>query len=161
MGARHPIDWVSTNPISYDKRFEHIAKEVFGVEYRCLPYVEHPYPPPVIENDVWIGQHVIIKPGISIGNGAVIAAGAVVTKDVIPYSVIGGSPARLIKMRFNEKLCSRLTESRWWIYNYCDLPKCWNNPERFLDELLEMIAIGAIKEFAPNKIDIAKSLIYL
>ena len=56
-----------------------------------------------IEDDVWIGARVIIIHGVSIGRGSIIAAGSVVTKDVAPYSIVGGVPARLIKMRFNKK----------------------------------------------------------
>ena len=56
----------------------------------------------VIGNDVWLGYGVIILPGVTIGDGAVCAAGAVVTKDVAPYSVVGGNPAKLIKMRGGE-----------------------------------------------------------
>ncbi len=54
---------------------------------------------PVIENDVWIGRNAIIMPGVHIGEGSIVAAGAVVTKDVIPYSIVGGVPASLIRMR--------------------------------------------------------------
>jgi acetyltransferase-like isoleucine patch superfamily enzyme len=58
--------------------------------------------PVVIEDDVWAGAHVIILKGVTIGHGSIIAAGSVVTKSFPPYSIIGGVPARLIKMRFSE-----------------------------------------------------------
>ncbi|MDQ7799461.1 MAG: DapH/DapD/GlmU-related protein [Candidatus Edwardsbacteria bacterium] len=57
------------------------------------------YPQTVIEDDVWIGAQAIILPGVRIGRGAIVAAGAVVTKDVEPYAIVGGNPARLIKRR--------------------------------------------------------------
>ena len=70
-----------------------------------------------IGHDVWIGDRVIVMQGVSIGTGAVVAANAVVTKDVPPYAVVGGVPAKLIKYRFPEKTIERLLASRWW-----DLP---------------------------------------
>lgn len=71
----------------------------------------------VIGNDVWIGRESIIMPGVKIGDGAIIAAYSVVTKDVEPYSVVGGNPARFIKKRFNDELIELLLEFKWW-----DLP---------------------------------------
>lgn len=70
-----------------------------------------------IGHDVWIGEKVIILDGVNIGNGAVIAAGAVVTKDVKPYSVVGGVPARHIKYRFDEETVRILQESQWWNFS--------------------------------------------
>jgi len=67
-----------------------------------------------IEDDVWIGQFVIILEGIKIGRGSIIAAGSVVTKDVEPYSIIGGNPARKIKMRFSTQQIKNINNSRWW-----------------------------------------------
>lgn len=71
----------------------------------------------VIGNDVWVGRESIIMPGVKIGDGAIIAAYSVVTKDVEPYSVVGGNPARFIKKRFNDELIELLLEFKWW-----DLP---------------------------------------
>lgn len=71
----------------------------------------------VIGNDVWIGRESIIMPGVKIGDGAIIAAYSVVTKDVEPYSVVGGNPTRFIKKRFNDELIELLLEFKWW-----DLP---------------------------------------
>ena len=64
----------------------------------------------VVKDDVWIGINAIICSGVTIGQGAVVAAGAVVTKDVEPYSIVGGNPAKVIKYRFDESLRKRLTE---------------------------------------------------
>lgn len=71
----------------------------------------------VIGNDVWIGERAIILDGIEIGNGAVIAAGAVVTKNVIPYSVVGGVPAKHIKFRFDPETIECFEKSEWWNYS--------------------------------------------
>jgi len=67
-----------------------------------------------IGNNVWIGDNAVILSGVTIGDGAVIGAGSVVTKDVAPFSVVGGSPARLIKMRFSPLIISQLLEISWW-----------------------------------------------
>lgn len=68
----------------------------------------------VIGNDVWIGRNSVILPGVHIGDGAVVAACSVVTKDVPPYTVVGGNPAAFIKKRFDEELISLLLELQWW-----------------------------------------------
>lgn len=70
--------------------------------------------PPVIGNDVWIGMNAIILRGVAIGDGAVVAANSVVTRDVAPYTVVGGNPARLLKPRFPAEVAEALQRSRWW-----------------------------------------------
>ena len=81
----------------------------------------------VIGNDVWLGRNCTILPGVKIGNGAIVAAYSVVTKDVAPYTVVGGNPARFLKRRFDDGTAALLEELRWW-----DLP-----PE----ELTEIIPV--------------------
>ncbi len=70
--------------------------------------------PILVSNDVWIGTRAIILSGVKIGNGAVIAAGAVVTKNVKPYEVVGGVPAKHLKWRFPEKIREQLLDIKWW-----------------------------------------------
>lgn len=67
-----------------------------------------------IESDVWLGDGVRVMSGVTIGVGAVIASGSIVTKDVEPYSIVGGSPAKLIKKRFDDNTIERLLKSEWW-----------------------------------------------
>jgi phosphonate metabolism protein (transferase hexapeptide repeat family) len=67
-----------------------------------------------IGHDVWIGHAVIVLPGVSVGDGAVLAAGAVVSRDVAPYTVVGGVPARQIKERFNREIAAKLARIAWW-----------------------------------------------
>jgi len=71
-----------------------------------------------IENDVWIGHGAVIMPGIKIGNGAIIGARSVVTKNVEPYSIVAGNPAMEIRKRFDDKTINRLLELRWWDMDY-------------------------------------------
>ena len=68
----------------------------------------------VVGNDVWIGQHVTVLPGVHIGDGAIIGANSVVTKDVPAYTIAGGNPCRVIRKRFSEELIAYLEEIRWW-----------------------------------------------
>lgn len=68
----------------------------------------------VVGNDVWIGRESVILPGVHIGDGAIVAAYSVVTRDVEPYSVVGGNPARFLKKRFDDALISLLLELKWW-----------------------------------------------
>ncbi len=68
----------------------------------------------IIGNDVWIGHNATIMPGVTIGDGAIIATNATVTKDVEPYSIVGGNPAKLIKKRFSDNDINDLLEIKWW-----------------------------------------------
>ncbi|KIS03841.1 Vat family streptogramin A O-acetyltransferase [Paucilactobacillus wasatchensis] len=68
----------------------------------------------VVGNDVWFGQNVTVLPGVTIGDGAIIGANSVLTKDVAPYTVVGGNPARLIKSRFSSAIITQLETLKWW-----------------------------------------------
>ena len=77
-----------------------------------------------IGNDVWIAAGVNVLRGITIGNGAVCAAGAVVTKDVPPYAIVAGVPAKIIAYRFSQEFIERLLKIAWWDFSYNDLLRC-------------------------------------
>ncbi len=68
----------------------------------------------IIKNDVWIGANSVIMPGVTIGNGAIIGAGAIVTKDVPDYAIVAGVPSEIIKYRFSEDIIKKLLELKWW-----------------------------------------------
>lgn len=74
----------------------------------------------IIGNDVWIGNDVTIKGGVTIGDGAIVAMGSIVTKDVPPYAIVGGVPAKVIKYRFSEEQIKKLLDYQWW-----DKKDCW------------------------------------
>jgi acetyltransferase-like isoleucine patch superfamily enzyme len=78
----------------------------------------------VVNNDVWIGYNATVLEGVTIGNGAVIAAGAVVTKDVPPYAIVGGNPAKVIKYRFDERAITQLLEMQWWDWELRHIAEC-------------------------------------
>ena len=130
MGESHPSHWASTSPRFYSRK----ARARCQIPEPRTPLIHKNTPRPiVIEHDVWIGQDVLLRDGIRIGTGAVVAAGAVVTRDVPPYAIVGGTPARLIRYRFEMPLVERLLLSEWWTYDAADvinLPA--DDPERFV-----------------------------
>jgi len=103
LGGEHRIDWITTYPFNI---FFKEAKHLTG----------HPATKGdvIINNDVWIGEGAFILSGICIGNGAVIAARSVVTKDVKPYTIVGGNPAHEIKKRFPDEIIEKLLQIQWW-----------------------------------------------
>lgn len=121
INGRHPTsECVSTHPAFFSTRkqagFTYVNSDLFeevvhadGCDYSVR-----------IGNDVWIGYGALIMAGVSIGDGAIVGAGAVVTKDVEPYAIVGGVPAKVIRMRFSEREIAALLELRWW-----DRPKEW------------------------------------
>lgn len=95
IGANeHPVEYLITHPISHDKNY---LNKHFFVSNKDIKFQQKK--PPIINDNVWIGAKSIILRGVVIGEGAIIAANSVVTKDVEPYTVVGGSPARIIKNR--------------------------------------------------------------
>lgn len=134
-GGAHPIDWASTSPVFYSGRDS--VKKKFSEFNRSKPLKSY------IGSDVWIGQNCIIKQGINIGHGAVIGMGSIVTKDVKPYEIVAGNPAKLIRYRFNESICEKLNASKWWELEEQVLEKIAikiRDPEIFL-KLLDEIKI--------------------
>ncbi len=108
-GGTHPTrDWVSTSPVFYSARHNpHVALDP-GAE----PFAENPRT--FIGHDVWIGYSAIVLPGVRVGTGAIVAAGAVVTRDVEPYRIVAGVPAKPVRGRFTDEEATWLLESRWW-----------------------------------------------
>jgi len=106
LGGNHRLDWITTYPFPalLDR-----WPEATGI-------IGHPQSKGdvAIGNDVWIGRDALILSGVTIRDGAVIAARSVVTKNVPPYAVVGGNPAKIIKVRFTEENISKLLELRWW-----------------------------------------------
>lgn len=102
----HPAERLTQHPYFYNHKLGFLEKDSIQSD------TDNPL---TIGNDVWIGDRVTILSGCkSIGNGAIVAAGAVVTKDVPPYTIVGGVPAKPLKMRFDEATIAHLEASKWW-----------------------------------------------
>lgn len=104
----HPLNLKSTFPGFYQK-----DSSFYGIEPE-YDYHEQEFKQVIIGNDVWIGARAMIMDGVSIGDGAVVAAGAVVTKNVPPYAIVGGVPAKIIKFRFESPKIQEMLNSQWW-----------------------------------------------
>lgn len=121
-GASHPLERVSTSGCFYLKN-----------NYTRVCYYENDYnwkTHTVIGNDVWLGIRTIVLGGVHIADGAVIGAGSVVTKDVGPYEIWAGNPARFIRKRFDDETIEKLLASKWW--DWSD-EKLKEYGERFVD----------------------------
>lgn len=101
----HRTDWISTFPFFWMPEVSAFA----GAENGFQPAGDT-----VIGNDVWIGSEAIVMPGVTIGDGAVIGTRALVTRDIEPYAIVGGNPAKTIRKRFNDADIVRLLELCWW-----------------------------------------------
>lgn len=124
--ANHPLNWVSTSSVFH--KGKNILKRNFAT------HEFNPNRQTRIGNDVWIATNVIIVNGLRIGDGAVIGAGSVVTKDVEPYTIVVGSPARPIRKRFDEKTINVLLKVEWWNWDENEIESmqtCFNNIELF------------------------------
>ncbi|MCU1717473.1 CatB-related O-acetyltransferase [Pseudomonas sp. 5P_3.1_Bac2] len=117
----HPTDWVSSHPFQY--------------EGNSLVYAPtHSYCQ--IGHDVWIGHGATVLSGVNVGTGAIIGTQAMVTRDVPPYAIVGGNPAKIIRYRHSEALIERLLRSHWWEFDLALLRSLpLNQPEAFLDAL--------------------------
>lgn len=133
-GANHKMDCFSTYPFS-----------IFGNGWeKVIPKQEElPFKgDTIIGNDVWIGYDSVIMPGIKIGNGVIIATKSVVTKDIEPYSIVGGNPAKLIRKRFDANIIEVLEKLKWWNWSpekiTENLEILTSNDEKKLMELLDL-----------------------
>jgi len=108
----HRMDWISTFPFHFVPDAPEFADALNGYQ---------PKGDTVIGHDVWIGAEAIVMPGIRIGNGAVIGTRAVVTRDVAPYAVVAGNPAKTIRWRFDEGHIALLQDMAWWNWSVDDL----------------------------------------
>lgn len=128
--ASHPTDWVSTSSV-FHKQSNILRKHFAMLEYE-------PSKETHIGNDVWIGEGCKIKAGVTIGDGAVIGMGSIVTKDVEPYAIYAGNPARCIRKRFDEETVQQFLEMQWWNWSEKQIKEYssnFNHPESLLKKL--------------------------
>lgn len=150
MGTQHPTHWASMSPTFYDHKLmintyqdDHHA----DVKARNFTYERGTIS---IGNDVWIGADVTLAHGVTIGDGAIVAAHSVVTHDVAPYTIVGGVPAKKIRLRFAETINTRLQESNWWQYAPEDLSRFdLTRPKSFAASVERAAKRGRISPFRP------------
>ena len=129
-GAQHPIEWVGTSPVFY-KGKDSVTKKYSEFE---RPKAKRT----IIGNDVWIGDRAIIKGGVTVGNGAIIGMGSIVTKDIGDFEIWAGNPAKLIRKRFSEDIIQDLIKLSWWEWDDFTIQKYSQyirNPEQFINQV--------------------------
>ena len=133
-GATHPIYRVSSSPVF------HAGKNVLNKNFQNFPEIINLWTK--IENDVWIGMGCYIKAGVTIHTGAVVGMGSVVTKDIPPYEIWAGNPAKKIGERFDETTKAQLLQSEWWSWNDRkteDMSQYFDNVERLFGKLETLV----------------------
>lgn len=126
-GGMHPMDWVGMSPVFYKGRD--------SVRAKFSEFNREDSKNTIIGNDVWIGHSCLIKQGVKIGNGAVIGMGSVVTKDIPPYAIYAGNPAKLIRYRFDQEIIDELLSIKWWEMDDSEL----RNNARFVQDPIKFI----------------------
>ena len=148
LGGDHPIERLSTSPFTYD-----FSNSIFNNAY---PNIENRFDPkkkknnkprPFIHNDVWIAI------GATVTNETTINNGAVVTKDVPAYAIVGGNPAKVIKMRFPDKIIERLESLKWWDYHFASFSDIdiAGDVEKALDKLEDLKEQNKLLKIEPEK----------
>lgn len=161
LGRDHPIDRISTSPFTYDPKFFPGAFDDRNITATFTPVRRRKSKAmPVIGNDVWIGDSVILARGIRLGNGSIVAAHSVLTKDVPAYEIWGGAPAKLIRPRFDPELANRLESIAWWQYAFPDFAALQMNlpAAKMAGRLEEMVSAGKLEAFAPESVRITALL---
>jgi acetyltransferase-like isoleucine patch superfamily enzyme len=142
----HPSDWLSSHEFQYHpKSFDWVD------EYNDFARLERTpdmFPRVTVGNDVWTGHNVNVMAGVNVGDGAIIAAGSVVTKDVPPYAIVAGVPAVAKRFRFPEKTIARLLRLKWWDL---ELSQLSGLPFRDVDRCLDLIEAIRASALAPVK----------
>jgi acetyltransferase-like isoleucine patch superfamily enzyme len=139
-GLEHPMNWVSTSPVFEDVKQSGPQKRfsLFKVDNTVMT---------IIGSDVWIGHGATIKAGVVIGHGAVIGSNAMVTKDVPPFAIVAGVPAKLIKYRFDEATITDLLKTKWWTLSDNQISivaQYIKNPKAFIEKVREIVDIETI-----------------
>ncbi len=135
----HPLNRLSTHPFFFNRHLGYIEKD--AMQFSKLE----------IGHDAWLGARVILTPGCHrIGIGAVVAAGAVVTKDVPDFAIVGGNPARIIKFRFDQQTIDRVLASRWWERSVKDCAAYMPYMTATIDQSAEHPLVPALNEAAAN-----------
>lgn len=149
MPLNHPLDRVTTSTWTYGQPLRDVIRQDFGVsvmQNQTVPTRTRT----TLGHDVWLGQGCLIKPGITLHTGCVVGAHAVVTKDVPPYTIVAGNPARPVRARFSPEVVQALLASAWWDLHPTVLaPLNMQNPEIFLQQLADLPADAQKVDWQP------------
>jgi acetyltransferase-like isoleucine patch superfamily enzyme len=154
--GEHPAAWLGTSLFFFNDTWEMFGKfpRLAGRgDDRFHARRFQNWRPVSIGNDVWIGEGAFIRGGVSIGDGAIVAGRAVVTRDVPPFAIVGGSPATIIKYRFADAVIEKLMSLQWWNYNYLDLDDVdVTDPPSAIAKIEDKIRGGALTPYLPEKL---------
>jgi carbonic anhydrase/acetyltransferase-like protein (isoleucine patch superfamily) len=146
----HPADWVTSSMLGYVND-HHGWETALGSSRPIARHFNSQRGTTKIGHDVWIGLNSFIRNGVTIGNGAVIGAHAVVVKDVPPFSILAGHPTRLIRPRFDGQIAERLAAVEWWTYNLYEVPQhLLGLPTDFVSYMEDEIAAGRLTPYQPG-----------
>lgn len=148
----HPTNWLTTSRTAYVPHVNGWDKLLRGEVAQELRHIKRPYadscPNTTLGHDVWIGQDAYIKAGVTIGHGAIVGARATVVKDVPPYAIVAGTPAKVLRYRFSDEIIARLLALKWWdycIYDFYGAPL--DDIERALDVMEDLIDQHKVQPF--------------
>jgi acetyltransferase-like isoleucine patch superfamily enzyme len=153
IGAHeHPTDWVTTSRIAYFPQVNGWDRLTLGEDAADLPLrtplFRTPCPVTTLGHDVWIGQGAWLKAGVTVGTGAIIGARATVVKDVPPYAIVVGTPARVVRLRFPDAVIERLLASAWWRFALLDMFDApFDQIEKALDIIEQKVSSGQVQPF--------------
>lgn len=155
IDSAHPLDTLTTSASMFRPN-NHLYQPIMTPDVRehARNFKHVPESYPTLGNDVWVGANVTLSPKISIGTGAVVAAGSMVTRDVPPYAVVGGNPARVLKYRFPAETVERLLESRWWDYEPAQV---FSSDPKGINEILGRVETRELDLYTPRKIVLGAS----
>jgi acetyltransferase-like isoleucine patch superfamily enzyme len=143
--SQHPADWVTSSPFFYAPQGLQGIYDYINLDLKAGSFPLHPDTfrsgPVELGHDVWIGQGAMLSGGVTLGTGAIVGARALVTRDVPPYAIVGGTPARIIRMRFPDTVIERLLALQWWRFGPEVLqPLDIRDPAGFADRLEAKLA---------------------
>lgn len=147
----HPTDWLTTSRISHVPTMHNwrgiLARSVPERADFCGTPFSSSNPETVIGNDVWIGYGAFVRAGVKIGDGAIVAARSVVTKDVPAYSIVAGVPAKVIRMRFPAHVIELADRVQWWRYCVMDVDTDLSDPAASMRTIERLAGEGAIAPY--------------
>ena len=153
-GPSHPISYISTSPWTYDPKLIAVQTLLAQEEVEDFPFLPNPQKRgPAIGNDVWIGENVTLMPGVTIGDGAIVATNTTVTKDVPAFAIVAGNPGVIKRYRFPEATIERMIKLQWWQHKFTSFTAmAFGNPEEFCDQVEAARDKGDLLPWMPEKI---------